>query len=221
MDAMAIRQPTAIRGAATRDALLDAAELLVAGHGFTTPSHRMIAGEAGTHVALVNYHFGSKEMLFEAALERRAPRLVALWRDALAEVRQRPSRTVGDVLHAWWRPFEQVDLEADAHWGNYLCTFARLGAAPEGETWYQRYFGNSDRDFLNALSEAMPHAPREDIEAAFRYARTLFAEILLYRCGKMGGSCRPRGFRDDDVERALRFVEAGISGGSPRPPANG
>ena len=217
MDAIALRPPTAIRGAATRDALLDAAELLVAGHGFSTPSHRMIAGEAGTHVAHVNYHFGSKEMLFEAALERRAPRLNALWREALAEVRQRPKRKVADVLRAWWKPFEQVDMEGDAHWGNYLCAFSRLGAAADGETWYQRYFGNADRDFLNALSDAMPHAPREDIESAFRYARTLFSEVLLYRCGKMGGTCRPRGFRDDDVERALRFVEAGISGVSPPP----
>jgi len=217
MDAVALRPTTAIRGAATRDALLDAAELLVAGHGFTAPSHRMIAGEAGTHVALVNYHFGSKEMLFEAALERRASRLNALWRDALGDLRDRHTRSVADVLRAWWRPFEALDMDREAQWGNYLCTFARLGAAPEGETWYQRYFGNSDRDFLNALSEAIPHAPREDVESAFRYARTLFAEILLYRCGKMGGSCRPRGFRDDDVERALRFVESGMSGISPTP----
>ena len=99
MDAMALRQPTALRGAATRDALLDAAELLVAGHGFTTPSHRMIAGEAGTHVALVNYHFGSKEMLFEAAFERRAPRLVAWWRDALAETRQ-PATHLRESAHS-------------------------------------------------------------------------------------------------------------------------
>src|SRR5262245_20772995 len=131
MDATALRPPRAIRGAATRDALLDAAEVLVAGHGFTTPLHRMIAGEAGTHVALVNYHFGSKEMLFEAALERRAPRLNDLWRDALAELRERPGRTVADVLRAWWRPFEQVDMERDQQWANYLCTFARLGAAPD------------------------------------------------------------------------------------------
>ena len=58
----------------------------------------------------------------------------------------------------------------------------------------------------------MPQASRDDIEAAFRYGRTIFAEVLLYRCGKMGGSCRPRGYRDDDVERALRFVEAGMRG---------
>ena len=99
-------RPAALRGAATRDALLDAAETLIADHGFTTPSHRMIAGQAGTHVALVNYHFGSKEMLFEAAVERRAARL----NDAMDARRSRkcgPRRSwsVGDVLAAWWKPF--------------------------------------------------------------------------------------------------------------------
>lgn len=210
MEAIALRP--VVRGAATRDALLDAAETLIADHGFATPSHRMIAGEAGTHVALVNYHFGSKEMLFEAAVERRAARLNTAWREALAEARARAAWSIGDVLAAWWRPFRELDTQADRAWGNYLCTFARLASAADGEAWYQRYFGMSDRDFHRALAEAAPGAAREDLEAGFRYARTLFAEILLYQCGKTGGTCRPRGFRDDDVARALRFIEHGMRG---------
>lgn len=211
MDAIALR-PAALRGAATRDALLDAAESLIAAHGFTTPSHRMIAAEAHTHVALVNYHFGSKEMLFEAAVERRSARLNTQWREALAQMRTKPSWSVGDVIDAWWQPFISLDMKTEAPWGNYLCTFARLASAPDGESWYQRYFGISDRDFLQALQEALPHAQHEDLESGFRYSRSLFAEILLYRCGKTGGSCRPRGYRDDDVDRALRYIEAGLRG---------
>jgi AcrR family transcriptional regulator len=210
MDAIALRP--ALRGAATRDALLDAAETLIADHGFTTPSHRMIAGQAGTHVALVNYHFGSKEMLFEAAVERRATRLNAEWRQALADMRAKTSWSIVDVLLAWWQPFSTLDMHKDQPWGNYLCTFARLASAPEGESWYQRYFGVSDREFHNALVEAAPGAARDDLESGFRYARSLFAEVLLYRCGKTGGSCRPRGYRDDDVGRALRFIEHGLRG---------
>jgi len=214
MDAIALRPAAVMRGAATRDALLDAAETLIADHGFSTPSHRMIAGQAGTHVALVNYHFGSKEMLFEAAVERRATRLNARWREALDDMRHRPTWSVGDVLNAWWLPFAQLDAnnKDDLSWSNYLCTFARLASAPDGEAWYQRYFGVSDRDFHIALAEALPVAAREDVEAGFRYARSLFAEILLYRCGKTGGTCRPRGYREDDVERALRFIESGLRG---------
>jgi len=211
MEAIALR-PAALRGAATRDALLDAAEALIAAHGYTTPSHRMIAAEAHTHVALVNYHFGSKEMLFEAAVERRAGRLNTQWREALAQMRGKPGWTVGDVLEAWWKPFITLDTQEDPPWGNYLCTFARLASAPDGEAWYQRYFGIADRDFQAALQEALPAAQREDLEAGLRYARSLFAEILLYRCGKTGGSCRPRGYRDDDVDRAMRYIEAGLRG---------
>ena len=211
MDAIAIR-PTAIRGAATRDALLDAAEALVASHGFSAPSHRMIAGQAGTHVALVNYHFGSKEMLFEAALERRAARLNDRWRRCLADLRNQGSWTVADVLRAWWRPFMEFDVTIDTQWSNYLCTFSRLAGASHGETWYDRYFGTADRDFQLAFAQALPTASTEDLQAGFRYARSIFAEIMLYRCGKTGGDCRPRGYRDDDIERALRFAEAGMRG---------
>ncbi|MFO1312415.1 MAG: TetR/AcrR family transcriptional regulator [Burkholderiales bacterium] len=210
MEAIALRPPAALRGAATRDALLDAAESLLSMHGYRTPSHRMIAAEAGTHVALVNYHFGSKEMLFETAVERRAGRLVSLWKEALAEIRARPAFTAGDVLRAWWRPFGELDVHKEQPWGNYLCAFARLGTAPDGETLYQRHFGKADREFLDALAETMPDATRENLEAAFRYARTLLAEVLLHRCGKAGVECSPRGYRNDDTERAMRFVEAGV-----------
>jgi AcrR family transcriptional regulator len=211
MEAVALR-PAALRGAATRDALLDAAETLIADHGFTTPSHRMIAGQAGTHVALVNYHFGSKEMLFEAAVERRAVRLNQQWTEALAQARAKPSWSVGEVLAAWWQPFALLEPGNAAPWTNYLCTFARLASAKEGEDWYHRYFGTSDREFRRALAVALPGAADEDLEAGFRYARSLFAEILLYRCGKTGGECRPRGYRDDDLARAMRFIESGLRG---------
>ena len=120
MEAVALK-PTAVRGAATRDALLDAAEALIADHGFRTPSHRMIAGEAGAHVALVNYHFGSKEMLFEAAVERRADRLAQSWRAALADVRRDPDRTVEDVLRAWWYPFGDLHLRRKICRGATIC----------------------------------------------------------------------------------------------------
>jgi AcrR family transcriptional regulator len=211
MDTVAVR-PTVVRGAATRDALLDAAEALIADHGFRTPSHRMIAGGAGAHVALVNYHFGSKEMLFEAAVERRAARLAQAWRVALDGVRRNSDRTVEDVLLAWWEPFGELQFEEDPPWRNYLCIVARLASAPDGNDWYQRYFGTVDRDFQRALAEALPLNEQEDLDAGFRYARSLFGEVLLHRCGKMGGDCVPRGYRESDTDRLIGFVACGLRG---------
>lgn len=211
MDALALRPPPT-RGAATRDALLDAAETLIADHGYRAPSHRMIAAEAGAHVALVNYHFGSKEMLFEAAVERRARRLVGAWQDALSDARGDPDHTTEDVLRAWWRPFDDMERSDEPAWRNYLCVIARLSSAPEGNDWYERYFGSVDREFQRALGETLAVHDTEVTDVTFRYARTLFGEVLLHRCGKAGGKAVPRGFRPHDSERLIGFVAAGMRG---------
>jgi AcrR family transcriptional regulator len=197
---------------ATREALLDAAETLIADFGFRAPSHRMIAGEAKAHAALVNYHFSSKEFLFEAAIERRAARLNAAWQAALAGVRASGNEDVEDVLAAWWAPFDDIERNTDKPWTRYLCVIARLASAADGETWHRRHFGAVDHAFQSALAAALPETSPDDVAAGFRYARSLFGEILLHRCGKAGGTCSPSGFREDDVGRLIRFLGAGMRG---------
>ena len=56
---------------ATKDRILDAAESLFMEHGFEATSLRAITAAAGVNLAAVNYHFGSKEELFQAVLTRR------------------------------------------------------------------------------------------------------------------------------------------------------
>ncbi|MBP6346640.1 TetR/AcrR family transcriptional regulator [Neisseriaceae bacterium CLB008] len=51
--------------------LMHSAERLFATHGFTGTSLRQITREADVNVAAVHYHFGSKEALFLAVLNRR------------------------------------------------------------------------------------------------------------------------------------------------------
>ncbi|MDH4322200.1 MAG: CerR family C-terminal domain-containing protein [Desulfobulbaceae bacterium] len=55
----------------TKTRLLDAAEHLFAENGYHGTSLRMITTAAGANLAAVNYHFGSKEALIEAVIERR------------------------------------------------------------------------------------------------------------------------------------------------------
>ena len=56
---------------ATKDRILDAAESLFMEHGFEATSLRSITAAADVNLAAVNYHFGSKEELFQAVLTRR------------------------------------------------------------------------------------------------------------------------------------------------------
>ena len=55
----------------TKDRILDAAEALFMTHGYEATSLRAITAAAEANLAAANYHFGSKEELFEAVLTRR------------------------------------------------------------------------------------------------------------------------------------------------------
>src|SRR3546814_8268262 len=53
----------------SKQALLEAAQRLFSGRGYTEVSVRDIAADAGINPALVSYYFGSKKALFAMALD--------------------------------------------------------------------------------------------------------------------------------------------------------
>src|SRR3954462_13171588 len=54
-----------------KDHILDVAERVFSDLGFDGASTRLISGEAGVNMAMLNYYFGSKEGLFLAIFERK------------------------------------------------------------------------------------------------------------------------------------------------------
>jgi AcrR family transcriptional regulator len=54
-----------------KDHILDVAERVFSEMGFDGASTRLISGEAGVNMAMLNYYFGSKEGLFLAIFERK------------------------------------------------------------------------------------------------------------------------------------------------------
>ena len=69
--AKVIALPTARAAVETKDRILDAAETLFMEHGYEATSLRSLTTAADVNLAAVNYHFGTKEELFEAVLTRR------------------------------------------------------------------------------------------------------------------------------------------------------
>src|SRR6185312_15501809 len=63
--------PQDAASADTKTRILDAAEAQFMEHGFEATSLRGLTSAAGVNLAAVNYHFGSKEELFQAVLTRR------------------------------------------------------------------------------------------------------------------------------------------------------
>ena len=76
-------QKTAARTAA-EEALLDAAERLLADVGYAGITTRRLAEEAGINHGLVHYYFGSNENLLVQALERFTGRLITRQRELYA-----------------------------------------------------------------------------------------------------------------------------------------
>jgi AcrR family transcriptional regulator len=179
-------RPERRRGDDTRSRLLDAVEGLIADHGFKPLTHRTIASRAEAHVALLNYHFGSKEQLIEEALARRAGQLLGMQHDALAALRARGTWTVEDVLWAYARPFVSLDQNGSPL-RNYLCLVARLAGHDPTDSIMLRHFGSVYRECLTALRHALPGVDEASLAAGFRNCRLLIEHDALARC-KAGGN---------------------------------
>ncbi len=194
------------RGDDTRGRLLDAVEALIADHGFKPLTHRTIASRADAHVALLNYHFGSKEQLIEEALARRAAQLLAAQHDALSALRASGDWTVEDVLWAYGGPFVTLGEGAASPWRNYLCLVARLAGHDPSDAIMLRHFGSVYRECLAALRHALPGVDDDALAAGFRNCRLLIEHDALARC-KAGGTAPAVAMR---AEQLMGFLAGGL-----------
>ncbi|WP_181788807.1 TetR/AcrR family transcriptional regulator [Streptomyces phytophilus] len=173
------------RATATRTRLLDAAERLFAEHGFAATSLRTVTEAADANVAAVNYHFGSKEGLLRAVVER-----------AMATVNRERLRLLGE-LRAAARPPSAADLvHAFVATGAHLGDPQEAGGADlrrflgrlvcEPDPAIRRLFGAEvapvEGEYLGALTEALPHLT--PAEVAYRY-RAMVGLLALHQSGTL------------------------------------
>ena len=156
-----------------RTRILTAAARLFAARGLAGVGLREITAEAGVNLAAVNYHFGSKEGLLEALFAQRAKpiceerlRLLALCRAA----RGRPPM-LEQVLDAFLRPAFSLGLEAGVDGATFGKLRARLSV--ESEELYRRIlsraFDDSTRQFLDAVTAALPDLPSAEVAWRFHF----------------------------------------------------
>ncbi|WP_426344385.1 TetR/AcrR family transcriptional regulator [Pseudoduganella sp. R-32] len=114
-----MQKKTAIRasrqdGDATRQALLDVAGQVFAERGFADATSKEICARAGTNIAAVNYHFGSRGALYEAVLVEAHHHLLKL--EDMQEIASRDS-SPRDKLRLVLRGIVLRATGPDAHWG--------------------------------------------------------------------------------------------------------
>lgn len=77
-----------------KEHILDVAERVFSDLGFDGASTRLISGEAGVNMAMLNYYFGSKEGLFLAVVERK----ISSFQTLLQNIGNNESMTSWDKL---------------------------------------------------------------------------------------------------------------------------
>lgn len=148
------------------DRVLDAAEELFALHGFDGVTMRQIAKLAQCDVALPNYHFGSKQGLFNAVFHRRAALFNAAREAALDQVMAaagdaRPA--LEDVLAAFLMPIAEAQLQSDPGWRNYCRLVAQVNSSPVWVQMMTEHYDSLIRKFVDLVAKALPSTPRTEL----------------------------------------------------------
>ena len=203
------------REAATKAAVLNAAERLFALNGFQSVSVRDITAEAGVNLASVNYHFGSKDALLFEIFRRRTAELNrerARMLHAAAD-RHDGKPPVREILNAFLEPPLRWSRQESARRVSMQFIIRARSEGTEAMREALRTDVSHLRRFADALVAALPHLPAEDVYWRLHFTLGMthnnrFAEFDRLHALSEGLT------RESDVEALLKrmvdFAEAGF-----------
>jgi len=182
----------------TQAVILDAAEIRFAEAGYDAVSMRDVAEGAGVPLGLINYHFGSKQRLFEAVIARRADELNTRRRDALETIEDPVS--VEAVVAAFLRPYLELTLKGGPGWRSYGKLIAETGQSHRWCRLITNRFGDVAGLFIEALVKADPRLTRE--MAARGYVHMVSIMVGIFAANETLDIVSGGEVKSNDVERA-------------------
>ena len=209
-----------IRGsAATKERILDTAEALFMEHGFEATSLRSITATAAVNLAAVNYHFGSKEELFEAVLTRRLDpmnqeRVEIL---DLLEAKAAPGPLSCDrILMALFVPALRLARDPARGGKNFLRLLGRAYAdpAPFIRHFLSEQYAVMITRFKAAFGRALPHLPRKELSWRLHFIMGALSYTLAGTdAHKIISELSPRETNNDEIllRRLAPFLLAGLN----------
>jgi AcrR family transcriptional regulator len=208
-------------GASARERILDEAQRVFAFFGFDGASMRRIAEAAGVPVALVSYHFGSKDGLYRAVFYRRVPAIVEQRDAGIAIAMSEPDldrrlELLVKVLVMPWLRLRARDKDPSL---GRLLAHESIDPNSEARGIIRDLFDPVARKLLAALASALPGRSVQDIAWAYQFMLGAMVYVMsdAGRIARLsGGHCHP-----DDEEAAgahmVAFLTAGIRSGTPVP----
>lgn len=202
----------------TKLRLLDAAEHLFAERGFDGASLRAVTQAARTSVSAAHYHFGSKEALLAATIQRRIEPIIRARFDRLDMLEREAAGAplaIEAILDVFLRPL----FEQRAARGDQGETFRRIAARlfsdppPVVAGLKRQVFGETVERFMAALERALPGHPREAIALDLQFLVGIMVHVISGHLEDTPGlePGRLASLSDDEVlERMIEFAAAGL-----------
>ena len=152
----------------TKSRILDVAEQLFMEHGFEATSLRSLTTAAGVNLAAVNYHFGTKEDLFQAVLTRRLDPMNQERIDLLEKVeREAGGKPVSceKILYAMLIPALRLARDERRGGKNFLRLLGRAYAdpAPFIRHFLSANYAEMIGRYKEAFLKALPHLSRQEL----------------------------------------------------------
>jgi len=196
----------------TKERILEAAERLYTERGIRASSLRAITAEAGANVAAVNYHFGSKQELLRALIERRVgaaneQRLELL--DRLESAPEGRAPSIEEILDAFLRP-----VFAESRGAGMRSVTALLFAEPLEikAPLIAEIFGSIQQRFSTALARALPEVPEPVLGQRFPFVIGCMIHMISGHgdIDLPSGGLRESPSADELLGRMIPFLAAGL-----------
>jgi AcrR family transcriptional regulator len=211
-------QPVDVAAQTTKTRILDAAEELFMEHGFEATSLRLITTAAGVNLAAANYHFGSKEELFQAVLTRRLDPMNRQRMDLLDrfEAAAAPvDLTCEKIMSAMFIPALKLARDKETGGKNFLRLLGRAYAdpAPFIRNFLSQQYHDMIARFRTAFARALPHLSKDELSWRLHFVMgalsyTLAGSDVL----KMIAQYQPDDADNDELllARLAPFLAAGL-----------
>lgn len=197
----------------TKEQILNVAESMIAERGFAGTTLRSIVSKAGVNLAAVHYHFGSKEELFRATVERIARPVVE---EVLTDLKQLQEKddppSVEEILTVFLMSSMKL-LVGERHFSIVRSQFmGRCRTEPEPiQSIVHKEFAPSSEALLDALQQALPDQPRSQLAWKFDLAIAVLIRIQM-ETGKPGALIQSS--QSEDIQKAVSqlvtFLAAGM-----------
>src|SRR6187551_3685428 len=202
----------------TKDRILDAAESLFMEHGYEATSLRAITSGAGVNLASVNYHFGSKEELFQAVLTRRLDPMNQQRLELLTrfESEAAPKPLGCDrILTALLIPALKLARDPKRGGSNFLRLLGRAYAdpAPFIRQFLSQQYAVMIGRFKAAFGRALPHLPKKELSWRLHFIMGALSYTLAGTDAlKLIAELNPKETANDELllRRLAPFLLAGL-----------